>query len=123
MVLRASIFTLAVLIAGLSAASADPVETVVVTAARLPQPVGDAAFSVTPLTAEQLQTALKGLGLYQGPADGARSPDLFQALQTYAVAQKADEVALGEWEHLTRRSLASILRHDERIPADIRQKL
>src|SRR5690242_12559626 len=30
------------------------VETVVVTSARLPQPVGNAAFSVTPLSADQL---------------------------------------------------------------------
>ncbi|HUN50686.1 MAG TPA: putative peptidoglycan binding domain-containing protein [Candidatus Sulfotelmatobacter sp.] len=70
-----------------------------------------------------VQSALKGLGLYQGAADGARSPDLFRALQNYAVAQKADEVAVGEWEHLTRRSLAGILRHDARIPADVREKL
>jgi hypothetical protein len=69
-----------------------------------------------------LQTALQDLKFYQGAIDGQRTPALFSALQNYAVARQADEVAMGEWEHLTRRSLASILAHDSQIPADLRQK-
>jgi hypothetical protein len=69
-----------------------------------------------------VQTALKDLKFYQGESDGQRSPELFTALQNYAVARQADEVAKDEWQHLERRSLASILRHDNQIPADLRQK-
>ncbi|HEY8947434.1 MAG TPA: TonB-dependent receptor [Rhizomicrobium sp.] len=54
MTMRAGVLSIAVLLAAVSSALADPVETVVVTSARLPQPVGNAAFSVTPLTADQL---------------------------------------------------------------------
>jgi len=70
-----------------------------------------------------LQAALLQLKFYQGPIDGLRSTPLFLALQSYAVDRKADEVATGEWEHLTLRSLYSILKHDSQIPADLREKL
>ena len=55
--MRAGVLSIAVLLAATSSALADPVETVVVTSARLPQPVGNAAFSVTPLTADQLASS------------------------------------------------------------------
>lgn len=69
-----------------------------------------------------LQIALQDLKFYQGTIDGQRTPALFSAFQSYAVARQADEVAKGEWEHLTRRSLASILAHDSQIPAELRKR-
>ncbi|HYM31215.1 MAG TPA: hypothetical protein VEU47_07955 [Candidatus Cybelea sp.] len=70
-----------------------------------------------------LQAALKHLEFYSGETDGGRTPALFLALQRYAVDRKADEVAAGDLEHLTRRTLFHILTDDPRIPADIRKQL